>query len=297
MRNLFLASAVAAAFPTWGHCGASSFGEFAGTEPSVRAMAMANAYTGADGDVMGMYYNPAQSTDGNAAGAAFERGYADDSMGAVSVLLPKAAGGFNIGASALYYTSGDMDLYTRSGAKNTVAGEKDLLGALNVSNAISEHFAVGANVKFLKQTLFDEKNDSSLLLDAGLLAKYPWLNVGFAAQNLGGAMDLGSETEYIPSTARGGAYREFALGSHSINAAFDLVKTQNEPVYARLGGEFVYNRLIALRFGYEFQNELADTNQLHFGAGLVVARWKFDYALVPHRYLGATHRFSITCKL
>ena len=296
MRALLLGLA-ALSLPSLGYCGASSFGELAGTEPSVRATAMANAYTAADGDVMGLYYNPAQSMPGKAVGAMFERGYAEDSMGLLALSLPEATGGFNLSASLLYYTSGDIDLYSRSGSKSTANGEKDYLGSLNLSRKIGEHLSAGGNIKFLNQKLFDQKSASTFLFDAGLLLKYPWLNIGLAAQNLGGSLELGSETEYLPSTCRGGLYRDFALDKHRISAAFDLVKTQNEPVYTRLGWEFVYNGMAALRLGYEFKNELSYANQLRFGCGLVLSNWSFDYALVPYKDLGTAHRFALTYKL
>lgn len=297
MRKKLLILAAFGAFATNCYGGASSFGELAGTEPSVRATAMANAYTAADGDIMSLYYNPAQSMPGKAVGAMFERGYAEDSTGLLAFSVPEAAGGFTLAASLLYYTSGDIDLYSRSGAKSTVNGEKDYLGSLNLSRKLGEHLSAGGNIKFMNQKLFDQKSASTFLFDAGLLVKYPWLNIGLAAQNLGGSLDLGSETEYLPSTLRGGLYRDFRLDKHSAAASFDLVKTKNEPAYARLGGEFVYAKLAALRLGYEFKNELSDANQLRFGCGLMLGNWTFDYALVPYKDLGTTQRFALTYKL
>ncbi|NLO91195.1 MAG: hypothetical protein GX410_04290, partial [Elusimicrobia bacterium] len=188
MRALPLSFA-ALLLPSLAYCGASSFGELAGTEPSVRATAMANAYTAADGDVMGLYYNPAQSTASKSLGTMFERGYAEDSMGLAAASIPDALGGFNLAASFLYYTSGDIDLYSRGGSKSTVNGEKDYLGALNISRSLDERFSVGGNIKFMNRKLFDRKSASTFLFDGGLLVKYPWLNIGLAVQNLGGSME------------------------------------------------------------------------------------------------------------
>lgn len=283
--------------PNLGWCGASSFGEFAGVEPSARAAGMGNAYTAAAGDVMGMFYNPAQATDAQTAGAMFQRGYADDSTGLLALTLPKPAPGCSMGVSLLYYTAGDIDLYNSAGVKNTVSAEKDYLAAFNLSRQFGEKYRVGANIKAAHVDLFDAANADTLLFDAGLLAKYRLADLGFAVQNLGGSMKLGSETETVPVTLRLGASRGWTSGKCGFTTALDVVKISHAPAYVRVGGEYVYDKLLALRAGYEFKNTLSAANSLQFGFGLMLKAWSFDYALIPYENAGTVHRFAASLKI
>lgn len=278
--------------PSLALAGASSLGEILGTEPSVRANGMGDAYTAVDGDVFGSYYNPATSARTNTAGLMFQRGYAEDSTGMAAISLPKGWGGFNLGASLLYYTAGDMDLVTNGGITKTVTSEKDYVGTVNLSRKIGL-VSVGANAKLLHSALFDQTNDTTMVFDFGALADLGYVQLGAAVQNLWGDIKLGSEAEHLPSTWRMGASRVFALPSSDITGAADVVKREGEPAYVRLGAEFLYNKLLALRAGYEFKNSLADDNTIRFGCGLAMKAISFDYALVPYKSLGTTHRFSV----
>lgn len=297
MNRLLLALGILPLAAASGFCGASSFGELMQTEPSVRAAAMANAYTAEDGDVLGSYYNPAQSVESRTLGAMFQRGYADDSTGAFAYSVPKIYKGINIGAALLYYNAGDIDLYTDDGSMLTMNAEKDWMGTLNFSRQFGEHISAGANVKLAHESLFDTTSDSTFLFDMGVLAKYPLMNVGFAWQNLGGAMTLGDQKEVVPSTWRLGAARAFTRGQDVISASCDLVHNQDTSANVRMGGEYLYRGMAAFRAGYEFSNGTDDATTLNFGFGLMFKGWSFDYAMVPYRTLGTTHRFGISYKM
>lgn len=297
MKRLIFALSAFLALPAGGWCGASSFGEFAGTEPSVRAAGMANAYTASDGDVMGLFYNPAQTTEARTAGAMLQRGYADDSTGVLALTLPQPAPGVSLGLALLYYTAGDIDLYNSSGVKSTVEAEKDYLAALSLSRQFGTNYRAGISIKAAHVDMFNSANASTLLFDAGTRAKYRLADIGFAVQNLAGRLKLGSETETIPVTWRLGAARGWPCGGDALNANFDLVKVSKEPVYARLGGEYSFDGQIALRAGYEFKNELSASGGMNFGVGLKLENWAADYALTPYKDAGTVHRFALSCKL
>ena len=296
MKKLLIA-AVSLFLPAAAYCGASSFGEITTVAPSARANAMGDAYTAADGDTLGFYYNPAQTAPRSAA-VAYQRGYSDgDGTGIFAASLPGALpGGYNLALGFAYYNAGDMDMYTNGGSPLTFNAEQDWLLQANVSRQVSGVISVGATAKVAHLSLFDAASGSALLWDVGALAKYPFANIGFAVQNVGQQLKLGDANETFPSSWRLGAYRGFALKGNAVNAAVDYVKYRSETPYLRLGGEFVYNETLAFRLGYEFRNSLAAANTLLYGIGLTLHSWTFDYALVPYQTLGATHRLSVTYK-
>lgn len=288
MSLTFLASSAA-------FSGTTSLGETAGIEPSPRANAMGDAYTATEDDVFGAYYNPAHISRNTSAGFTYWRGYADDSTGVMSVFLPKLLSGFNVGASLLYYTAGSIDLFGPSGKVSTVNAESDYMGMLTVSRELGP-LSIGLNGKVLHTRLFETAGASALLFDGGVLWRTPYANFGAALQNVGERMNFGNEDEHIPVTYRAGAYRSFPLNGLTVNGAFDLLKTQDEPIYTRFGVELGYLNMFFLRTGYEFQNSLSKANELRFGAGFALSKFTFDYALVPYQNLGATHRFSLVYK-
>ena len=296
MRPLISAlSAALLLFPQFAFAGANSFAEITAAEPSVRANGMADAYTAASDDPYGVYYNPALTSENKAVAFAFQRGYADDSTGALALSLPRLVGGLSLGLSFLYYNTGEMDLFTSGGSKRAVIGEKDYVGMLSLSRRFGL-YSFGANMKLARIALFETASDSSGLLDLGFLADYPLVRFGFAVQNLGGKMKLGTEEERVASNWRLGLSRLFSFGAVDITGAADMVKRENEPAYFRAGSEFVYGKTVALRAGYEFQNSLSADNNLRFGCGFLLKSMTLDYAMVSYQNLGATHRFALSYK-
>lgn len=294
-RLLFAAIAILTVSAGTAYAGANSFGEMVSIEPSVRANGMADAYTAMQGDVNGIHYNPAHNTESKTAGFIFQHGYAEDSTGGLAVSLPRLMGEYSMGFSFLYYNTGDMDLFSSDGGQRTVTGQKDYLATASLSRKFGV-YSLGANLKYAHTSLFETASDSTLLFDLGAIADYQLLRLGFAMQNLGGKMKLGTEEEHVPSNWRLGASKEISAGVMDITGAFDIVKRENEPAYVRVGAEFVYDKLLAMRTGYEFQNSLSADNTLRFGCGFIFNKITLDYALVPYQNLGTTHRFALAYK-
>ncbi|NLO92482.1 MAG: PorV/PorQ family protein [Elusimicrobia bacterium] len=296
-RPALAALALLLLFPSQAFCGATSFGEIFAAEPSVRANGMADAYAAAGaGDVWGSCYNPAHSASRNTAAFMYQRGYADDSTGALAFSLPRLVGGFNLGLSLLYYNSGEMDLFTSAGSHRSVIGEKDYVASAALSRSFGGYYSAGAALKLGHTALFEDASASATLLDLGIAADFPLLRIGAAVQNLGGNMKLGSEDEHIPSNWRIGASRSFGrggLGAMSFTLASELYRRQYEPAYVRFGAEIGYSEMLALRLGYELRNSVASANTLRFGAGFIFRSMTLDYAMVPYQDLGATHRVSV----
>ena len=303
MKKLALA-VFALTLPAAGYCsGDSSFGQIVTLEPSVRANALGDAYTaaggtGSDGDVFGFFYNPAQNAQ-QSVGATYQRGYSEnDGTEIFSAALPKALPyDINLGLGFAYYNAGDMTMYTDAGNASSFNAEKDWLLLVNASKQLTDNISVGATVKDAHLSLFDTTSGSALLFDAGVLAKYPLVNIGFAVRNVGQRLQLGTEPESFPSDWRVGASRGFAVGrSDMLNATADYVKYTDAESSVRMGGEFVYKGMLAFRLGYQFQTAMQDANTLLYGFGVTLKQWALDYALVPYLALGTTHRISLVYK-
>jgi hypothetical protein len=278
--------------------GDSSFGQTVTVEPSVRANALGDAYSAADGDTFGFFYNPAQHAPASV-GATYQRGYADnDGTGVFAAALPNAlSSGLDMGLGFTYYNAGDMTMYSSAGTADTFNAEKDWMVSLNASRALGEHWRVGATAKDVHLSLFDSVSGNAMVFDGGVLAQYPLLNFGFAVRNVGQRLQLGTEDENFPSDWRAGVSREFAIGGgNSVSANADYVKYTDLDPSVRIGGEFAYMKLLAFRLGYQFASADADANTLLYGFGVKIKSFALDYAMVPYLSLGTTHRVSLTYK-
>lgn len=281
--------------PTQGYCGASSFGELADAEISVRANGMANACVAKDGDVFGVYYNPAITTDGRQLGMIFQRGYSDDSTGGIAISFPKfACSRISAGISALYYTASAIDLYTTDNVLKRVDAEKDYLVTASLSSTFGM-VSVGGSAKLLNTRLFDAVQGTALMCDAGIIVRNRPLTIGFAVQNMGGRMMLGDEAESVPVTYRAGVSRDFIVVGLKTNGAVDCVKTGEELPCARIGLEFMNNTSIAFRAGYEYDRgrSLSNIDGICVGISIPFDVITVDYAFVPYQLLGDTHRISV----
>jgi len=292
VRCVVLCAAALTAFSAAGYCGANSFAEILTAEPSVRANGMGNAYTAADGDVFGAYYNPAHTVKTAKIGFVFQRGYADDNTGAVGIALPM--GPFQLGLSTLYYDGGNMDLYSPGGYLGSVKAEKDYVGLVSLACKMGP-LSLGVNGKYVREELFEAVSAGAFTGDAGILLETPLINLGAAAQNLTGGFNFGNEMENFRKTLRAGAYKQFGGDALSLSAAFDLVKTDGMELSKRLGAEVSIAKLIALRGGYQFGASGGSQNgAVAFGFGARLGALAVDYALVPNKDLGATHKAGLT---
>jgi len=295
MNRLFLsvvcAAAALAAFATAGNCGASSFAEILAAEPSVRANGMGNAYTAANNDVFGAYYNPAQTIDAERISFVYQRGYADDNTEGIGIALP--LGNFKLGLSTLYYDAGSMNLYNTNGFIASVNAERDYVGLVSLAYKTG-NLSLGVNGKYVSERLFEAVSGSGFTGALGARLELPDFTLGVAAQNISGGLQLGSQTESFRRTLRAGAYRTFDFDTLSLSAAFDVVRTDDEKSYERFGGEVFILKTIALRGGYEFGGVSGQSGGMSFGFGAKLGTLTVDYALVPNSDLGSTHKAGVT---
>jgi hypothetical protein len=77
---------------------------------------------------------------------------------------------------------------------------------------------------------------------------------------------------------------------HSLYASLDAVHPRSYQEYLSIGGEYVFNKSVALRIGYISQHE--DYN-LTAGIGVQQAGIAVDYSYMPHRIFNSVHRISL----
>lgn len=168
-----------------------------------------------------------------------------------------------------------------------------------VSYQFSSRFSLGVGGKFINENL-DLQTTSGGAFDAGILysgiAKR--LSLGASAQNIG-SLDTDAD---IPTNFKGGiAYR-------STDGKFILAADVNLPVEGFItfhaGAESWFRDVLALRVGYNFGEGENPNRGIAAGVGLRAfgtsplenVNFQFDYAFVPDKNVGDTHRIAFIAR-
>ncbi len=284
-----------------------------------RMAAMGEAGVANMEDINSVFWNPAAIAEIDGAEAAFNytRWFGDLNFTAGAV-------GFQIGTLgvvslnyvALDYGNIDEALVSSpSGGVDTRTGESfggnDLALGLAFSRKFTDKLAIGVNVKYVREELFNFSS-SVAAFDVGTYYHTGWrgIRLAMSAQNFGKqARWLHTKEEEqqefdLPLIFRigwsidllGGEKLFFGGSPEKHRFAFnmDAIHTNDYKERLHLGGEYAFSNFIVLRGGYRFNHE---EGNISFGAGFQPKvsglKLRVDYAFVSHDFLDSPHRFSM----
>lgn len=291
-----------------------------------RAGALGEAFTSLESPSSAMFFNPA--------GMARLEGFATISLGQVSwiadinyvfgsVALNPFDGKFGIfGVSVISVDYGEFNGTIRSDANSR--GYEDTgnfspsafaLG-LGYAKALSDKFAVGGNLKYVKQDLasaitgFSAEDDhlktnysaDVAAFDFGIIYRtgFKSLNFGMNVRNFSKEIKYEEESFQLPLTFKIGvsmnAFDLLLAGqeNHDFLVTVDAVHPRDYDEQLNLGGEYLFMKTFALRAGYSTP---ADEHGFSAGAGLQKALKNYqlalDYAYTPFGDFDYVNRFTV----
>jgi hypothetical protein len=295
-----------------------------------RANAMGGAYSSVANDVSAIYWNPAGIASVNETQTLFTytKMFADINVNYFGFVIPAGDYG-TFGASVTALNVGDMDVTTEFLPEGT--GEKFSAGSyaftLSYAKFITENFAVGANVKYIRESIYNS-SASGIAFDIGTIFTTPFYGIKFASSisNYGSKMQMSGDdllVRHDPDPQRAGnnqtidAYyktdefelplrlqigisRDFKiLDEHRLTLAIDATHPNDNNQWVNIGSEIsLFNDLISLRGGYKTLF-LKDTQEgLTLGAGIKYDGLGFfkisvDYSYQQLKFLDNMHSFSI----
>lgn len=295
-----------------------------------RANAMGGAYSSVANDVSAIYWNPAGIASVNETQTLFTytKMFADININYFGFVIPAGDYG-TFGASVTALNVGDMDVTTEFLPEGT--GEKFSAGSyaftLSYAKFITENFAVGANVKYIRESIYNS-SASGIAFDIGTIFTTPFYGIKFASSisNYGSKMQMSGDdllVRHDPDPQRAGnnqtidAYyktdefelplrlqigisRDFKiLDEHRLTLAIDATHPNDNNQWVNIGSEIsLFNDLISLRGGYKTLF-LKDTQEgLTLGAGIKYDGLGFfkisvDYSYQQLKFLDNMHSFSI----
>ena len=279
---------------------------FLKVDVGARPSALSGAYTSYGDDAFSFYYNPALAV--NVPGHRidlmhyeyFEDINYENISGVFRVKEPYSVG---IGINYLYVTgiartirADNMEGYSTAGT----FGSSDLMLVLCNSFRIKESMSVGLNMKYITETI-DATDASTFCVDLGFSSVLSLITdprIGISLLNMGFPIKYAEKREALPVLARFGISTGFnpfklnKLGKKDMSISLDLETPFDNDPNIRMGCEFWFIDMIALRLGYKLNMNTNDLGDLSVGGGLQVDRFDVSYAFVPFQYLNNTHRFS-----
>ncbi len=291
---------------------------------------MGGAFVALANDVSALYWNPSGIATLKEHGVYFSHSewLADVNFDFAAVSLSLGSFGA-LGASITSVTMPDMEVTTVFEPEGTgqLFGASDIAIGISYARHLTDRFAIGFTGKFIQENIFN-MTAKTAALDFGTVFRTGFNNMilGFSISNFGGNLKLsGIDTQVefdVAPDEFGNNDRVFANLqtedfqlplSFRVGVAMDLFKTEKNRAtvavdaigpsdndqYVNVGGEYMFNDLIALRAGYKTLFLENSEEGLTLGAGLQYklggqSRFQFDYAYGDFGLLEDVQEFSLT---
>jgi hypothetical protein len=263
-----------------------------------RNIAMGDAGSVISNDVTALYYNPARLA-GNLDNEIMlmHNEWIQDVRSEIlgvktSIFSLPIALGFNI------TSVNDIEVRTRPGDPETTFNANFFFGSLSTGFFLTDDISFGLSVKYLYEGIYvDEAAGWGFDFGLNYLTKLDGLSVSGVIKNIGTMSKLKNEKTKLPTEIRFGPAYSFSFPEQKLTlvAAGEFLKyTPTNDTHFDLGGEVVYNKLIALRGGYQTG---FISRGVTAGVGLMWGNLDFDYAISPFALdLGTGHSISLSFK-
>jgi hypothetical protein len=202
-------------------------------------------------------------------------------------------------AIGLNYTSiSDIEIRTRSGESDSKFDANYFFSSLSTGFYVWDKLSFGTTIRYLYEGLLsDEANGWGF--DFGLNYETPFkgLSVSTVIKNMGSMNALRNHETKLPTDFRLGSAYNFGVESAKLDfiAVAEFQKyLDTDDIHFNLGGDIVYDQIIALRIGYQSGYE---TKNYTGGIGLMWGSLRFDYTYMPFSLdLGNANLFSLQFK-
>ncbi len=284
--------------------------EFLRSDIGARAAAMAGSFVSVDGDVVGMFYNPASIGTLQTPTAAFgytshlldiNTGYAAYSQQVEDIGI--------FGAGVNYVNYGTFTETDELANTLGTFGAGDLALSLSYANVVDENLFLGVTGKFIYSAIADV-NSSALAADIGVLYVIPGdnpISLGASITNVGAQLKSYLNTkEPLPLEFKiGGTIKPQHLPL-LLNVNFRKLNEEQDNFIDHfnaftIGGEFTLSKVLRFRFGYnnEQRKELklgTSSGMAGFalGGGLVMNKLRIDYSFNSLGKIGSISRISLS---
>jgi Type IX secretion system protein PorV len=297
-----------------------------------RAISMGGAFVATASDVSSLYWNPAGASRSNTNEAMFSHSswFADINYNWAGAMLKLGDAG-TVGLNLTYLDYGDMEITTLAEQDGTgqFFSAFDLSMGLTYAYNLTDRFSLGGTVKYIQSKIWNT-SASAFAMDLGVLfhSDIYGLRIGATITNFGTEMQMDGKdllVQYdidpnnygnndqilatlqtdefpLPLTFRIGLAMDVLNNEeHRVTLAADALHPNDNDESLNVGGEYMFNNLIAFRVGYK--SLLLDNSEEGLTAG-VGLNYNFtsefgvrvDYAYQDFGVLDYTQHFSLGIK-
>ena len=263
-----------------------------------RNIAMGDAGSVASNDLSALFYNPARLNSVEMNEVMFMHNeWIQDVKSEVGGIkwnmfsLPWAVG-FNVTSVS------DIEVREIPGEPVSTFNANYFFMSLSSGFTIINDLDFGASIKYLYEGLLNNQANG-IGFDFGLNYKTPvnGLTASTVIKNIGSMNALRNEETKLPADFRLGSSYQFGVESAKldiITAAEFQKYLDADDIHFNLGGDIVYDQLLALRAGYQTGYE---SRGFTAGLGIMWGGLRFDYAFMPFSLgLGNANLFSLQFK-
>ncbi|MDD5491663.1 MAG: PorV/PorQ family protein [bacterium] len=272
-------------------------------EPGVRPVGMGGAYVAVADDINSLYWNPAGLVQLKTKEFSFVHTAWLEKINHETIAFASPAGPlFAYGLNIVYFGTTDIDRRTVAGISDGKAKVADYYESVSLAWKLMDTISVGATIKGIQMTLDNDKG-SGYALDLGALQKLPLnLSAGIMIQNLGPKMKAVDTSEKLPTNVKAGlAWRTL---ENKLLLAGDIDLPNDREMKLHAGAEYQFNKLFALRAGFEDVGSLGNSSGMTAGISInenmldeiLKVNMQFDYSWLYFGELGSTHRIGISVK-
>ena len=298
-------------------------------EVGSRAIGMGGAFVAIANDATAIYWNPAgiARLPRSEAILIHTNWLVGTNFDFVGVVVPMGYLG-SIAVNVISLSTDEMEVRTVQRPEGT--GEKfsygDLSAGLSYAKNLTDRFSIGVNAKYISQRIWHMKA-KGVAFDIGTLFKtrFNGLMIGMCISNFGASMKMegkdvfvnydeapqfGGSNDKIPAFKKtdkfplpllfrvGVAMDILKSGSSRLTIAADAAHPNDNTEYINMGMEYVFNKNIALRFGYKnlFTLDTEEGFTAGFGTKFKLTggiALKIDYAYQDFGRLQNVQRFSL----
>lgn len=306
-----------------------SSGAFLTLPIGARTAGLGGGYVAVADDPNAVYSNPAGLTQMSGIGTAYSyaKYYADITHNSGAFSLPISSD-YRVGLQLQSFGTSDIpytDMFHQEGYGATFSARNNVIG-LSFAGQVTEQFSFGVTGKYVNLG-FATVSANGVAFDLGTIYKpgILGLRIGFAAQNLSTAfkytgngllrngtidpvtgnrrpdIQLEATEASLPLIFRAGISTNLMEGNanNALLVNVEFANASDKPENLSLGGEYVWNNLLALRAGYLIGS--SDAFSLSGGLGINYQTGSFigslDYAARIHATLGIVHNITASIKL
>lgn len=195
----------------------------------------------------------------------------------------------------------DIEVRTRPGEAESKFTAQFFSGSISTGFNLIENISIGASARYIYEgMLSDDANGWGFDVGAYYTTSIQGLSFGAALRNIGSMNQLRFEETKLPTDFSAGTQYKFPLTKIKSEVVLGTAYqkyTDTDESYINFGTEIFYDKIIAIRAGYQTGNADYHSKGFSAGVGLNWSKLFFDYGFVPYKYnLGTTHIISIKLK-